>query len=103
LERRSRLRAGDAILVDCFIVSARLALVRTSPATRRSFFLRARSAERAHRPRARSAAARPLLDLGLRLGEASGALLALPLLDHACALHGPDGDLRLAGVPECLP
>ena len=95
---------GMAILVDGFIVSAAvLALVRTSPATRRSFFFAHRSAEPGHRRVLEALQARPLLDLGLRLGEASGALLALPLLDHACALHARMATFASAGVPECLP
>ena len=31
---------------------------------------------------------KPLLDFGMRLGEASGAVLAIPLLKAACACHG---------------
>jgi len=92
---------GMAILVDGFIVSAAvLALVRSAPATRRSFLFAHRSAEPGHRRVLEMLEARPLLDLGLRLGEASGALLALPLLDHACALHAGMATFESAGVPE---
>ena len=95
---------GMAVLVDGFIVSAAvLALVRTSPATRRSLFFAHRSAEPGHRRVLEALEARPLLDLGLRLGEASGALLALPLLDHACALHARMATFASAGVPENVP
>ena len=41
---------------------------------------------------------RPLLDLGLRLGEASGAVLAIPLLKAACACHGAMATFEEAGV-----
>ncbi len=92
---------GMAILVDGFIVStAILALVRTAPATRRSLFFAHRSAEQGHRRVLEALDARPLLDLELRLGEASGALLALPLLDQACALHARMATFSSAGVPE---
>ncbi|MEE9209986.1 MAG: nicotinate-nucleotide--dimethylbenzimidazole phosphoribosyltransferase [Kiloniellales bacterium] len=41
---------------------------------------------------------RPLLDLGMRLGEASGAVLAIPLLKAACACHGGMATFEEAGV-----
>ncbi len=41
---------------------------------------------------------RPLLDLGMRLGEASGAVLAIPLLKAACACHGAMATFEEAGV-----
>jgi nicotinate-nucleotide--dimethylbenzimidazole phosphoribosyltransferase len=95
---------GIAVLVDGFIVSsAILALVRTSPAVRRSLFFAHRSAEPGHRRVLEALEATPLLDLGLRLGEGSGALLALPLLDHACALHAGMATFASAGVPEKIP
>jgi len=40
----------------------------------------------------------PLLDLRLRLGEASGALLALPLIEAAGALHREMGTFEESGV-----
>jgi nicotinate-nucleotide--dimethylbenzimidazole phosphoribosyltransferase len=40
----------------------------------------------------------PLLDLGMRLGEASGAALAVPLLRAAVACHGGMATFAQAGV-----
>ena len=40
----------------------------------------------------------PILDLGLRLGEASGAVLAIPVLRAACACHAGMATFAEAGV-----
>ena len=42
----------------------------------------------------------PLLDLGMRLGEGSGAAVAVGLLRQACALHAGMATFAEAGVSE---
>ena len=79
---------GIGVLVDGFIVSvAALVAVRINPAARAWMLFSHRSAERGHAQVLRSLEAEPLLQLELRLGEGSGAALAIPLLRMACALH----------------
>jgi nicotinate-nucleotide--dimethylbenzimidazole phosphoribosyltransferase len=56
------------------------------------------SAEPGHRRLLERLDKRPLLDLGMRLGEASGAVLAIPLLKAACACHGGMATFEEAGV-----
>lgn len=76
------------VLVDGFIVSAAvLAAVRASPSIRPYLLFGHASAEHGHRAVLEALEARPLLQLGLRLGEGSGALAAFPLLELACSLH----------------
>ena len=75
------------VLVDGFIATAAaLVAVRLRPETRRACLFAHRSAEAGHDRMLAALDADPLLDLGMRLGEGSGALLALPLLRAACAL-----------------
>ena len=75
------------ILVDGFIATAAaLAAIRLVPAARDYCIFAHRSAERGHAALLDEIAADPLLDLGLRLGEGTGGLLALPLLRAACGL-----------------
>ena len=45
-------------------------------------------------------AAEPLLDLGMRLGEGSGAAVAVTLLQQACALHNEMATFAEAGVSD---
>ena len=61
------------------------------------------SAEAAHRQLARALGLAPLLDLGMRLGEASGAALAVPLLRAAVACHAGMASFGEAGVSEGVP
>ncbi|MDH7570478.1 MAG: nicotinate-nucleotide--dimethylbenzimidazole phosphoribosyltransferase, partial [Armatimonadota bacterium] len=41
---------------------------------------------------------RPILELDLRLGEGTGAVLALPLIDAACRLAAEMATFQSAGV-----
>ena len=43
---------------------------------------------------------RPLFSLDLRLGEGSGAAIALPILRFACALHNGMATFAQAKVPD---
>ena len=57
-----------------------------------------RSGERGHALMLAHLKAEPLLDLGLRLGEGSGAALAWPLLTSACAILREMASFESAGV-----
>lgn len=94
-------QAGLPVLVDGFIVSvAALAAVRINPGVRDWLLFSHRSQENGHGAVLDALSADPLLDLGLRLGEGSGAALALPLLRLACALHANMATFEEAGVSE---
>lgn len=56
------------------------------------------SVEPGHRRLLERIGKRPLFDLGMRLGEASGAVLAIPILRAACACHGGMATFDEAGV-----
>ena len=88
------------ILVDGFIVSvAALSAVRLNPSCRPYLLFSHRSAEQGHRLVLDALDAHPLLDLDLRLGEGSGAAVALPILRLACALHNRMATFAEAAVP----
>ncbi|MEW9898428.1 nicotinate-nucleotide--dimethylbenzimidazole phosphoribosyltransferase [Chitinivorax sp. PXF-14] len=92
-------QAGLPALVDGFISSvAALAACRLNPGTRDWLLFGHQSAEPAHARVLAALDARPLLQLGLRLGEGSGAAAAFPILKLACALHGEMATFAEAGV-----
>ena len=83
------------VLVDGFIASAAaLAAVRLAPGALDYCIFAHRSAERGHARLLEGLGAAPLLDLGMRLGEGTGALLAVPLLRAAAALMTEVADLE---------
>lgn len=80
-------RIGVPVLVDGFIgTAAALLAVRLAPSARDYCLFAHVSVEAGHRVMLDAMDARPLLDLEMRLGEGTGALLAVPLVRGACAL-----------------
>ena len=89
------------IVVDGFITSAAvLVACRLQPQVAQRCVFAHRSGERAHGLMLEQMQAEPLLDLGLRLGEGSGAALAWPLLQSACAILREMASFEAAGVSE---
>lgn len=79
---------GIPVLVDGFITTAAaLAACKMNPQVQDWLLFAHESVEPGHALMLNALAAKPLLNLGLRLGEGSGAGTALPILRQACALH----------------
>ena len=94
-------QAGVVALVDGFICTvAAMVAVRLNPECRQWLIFSHRGAEQGHRHVLESLEAEPLLDLGLRLGEGSGAALAVPLLRLACDLHAQMATFAEAAVAD---
>ena len=92
---------GIVALVDGFICSvAALCAVRFNPQCRDWLLFAHSGAEPGHQRVLRALEAQPLLDLGLRLGEGSGAALAVPLLRQACRLHAEMATFAEAAVSD---
>ncbi|MFE8644081.1 nicotinate-nucleotide--dimethylbenzimidazole phosphoribosyltransferase [Sphingomonas sp. NCPPB 2930] len=87
------------VLVDGFITTAAVLVAqRLRPNLLQRCVFAHRSGERAHAAMLQHLGAEPLLDLGLRLGEGSGAALAWPLLQSACAVLSEMASFESAGV-----
>jgi len=92
---------GLPALVDGFIAStAALVAIQLQPDAIHWLIFAHNSAEPGHARILKALQAQPLLDLGMRLGEASGAALAVCLLRQACALHNQMATFSEAGVDE---
>ncbi len=87
------------MVLDGYIAgAAALIAVTLCPAARAYLVAAHRSVERGHTILLDYLGLTPLLDLGLRLGEGTGAVLALPLLDAAIAAHAGMATFDSAGV-----
>ena len=89
------------IVVDGFIVTAAVLVAQAlQPQVLQRCVFAHRSGERGHALMLAHLGAQPLLDLGLRLGEGSGAALAWPLLRAACTVLRDMASFASAGVSQ---
>jgi nicotinate-nucleotide--dimethylbenzimidazole phosphoribosyltransferase len=91
--------ARTPVLLDGYVVTAAASVLHKLQPHLLDHCLAAHvSAEPGHRRLLSMLGMRPLLDLGMRLGEASGAALAIPVLKAALACHDGMATFAEAGV-----
>lgn len=89
------------VLIDGYVASTAAAILHAANPASLDHCLAAHcSAEPAHRQLLARLGKQPLLDLGMRLGEASGAALAAALVKTAAALHAGMATFAEAGVSD---
>ena len=90
-----------AVVIDGFISAAAALLANAIAPTSRSFMAASHmSTEPGHRLALEHLALVPFLDLRLRLGEGTGAALAMPAFEAACNLLNEMASFADAGVSE---
>lgn len=96
---RGAAESGRLVLVDGFISTAAAALaLALAPGIRPALVFCHRSAEAGHRVLLAHLGAEPVLDLDMRLGEGTGALLAWPVLRAAVRMLTEMASFDTAGV-----
>jgi nicotinate-nucleotide--dimethylbenzimidazole phosphoribosyltransferase len=91
--------ADVPVVVDGFIATAAAtAAIKISPRLSEHLFFGHRSSENGHREALEWFAARPILDLEMRLGEGTGAALAMSLIEAALDLFHQMATFQSAGV-----
>jgi len=89
------------VLLDGYVATASAAILHAANPAALDHCLAAHcSAEPAHRALLKRIGKRPLLDLGMRLGEASGAALAAGIVKGAAELHSGMATFESAGVSD---
>ncbi len=97
---------GRAVVLDGFISGAAALIAQTIAPVSRDYMIAAHlSAERGHRAALNHLELTPLLDLNMRLGEGTGAALAMPIIEAAAATLSEMATFDEAGVsgPEDEP
>jgi nicotinate-nucleotide--dimethylbenzimidazole phosphoribosyltransferase len=93
-----------ALVIDGFISTAAAALAcALAPNARHYMFAGHRSQEPGHRILLERMALRPILDLDMRLGEGTGAVLAMPIIEAAVRLYTEMTTFSSAGVSGAKP
>jgi nicotinate-nucleotide--dimethylbenzimidazole phosphoribosyltransferase len=89
------------IVVDGFIATSAVVVAHAlQPLVLQRCVFAHRSGERGHEFMLQHLGVQAVLDLGLRLGEGSGAALAWPLLQSACTILRDMASFASAGVSE---
>jgi len=89
------------VIIDGFISgAAALIACGLAPALRDHLIAAHRSAERGHQAALARMSLAPLLSLGMRLGEGTGAVLAMHLVDASCRILNEMATFASAGVSE---
>lgn len=96
-------RRGIPVVLDGFITGvAALVAVHRRPAVRDALIAGHRSAEAGHSRVLDALGLAPLLDLGMRLGEGSGAALAMGLVEAACRTLSEMRTFEEAGIDDAV-
>lgn len=92
-------KQGLPVLVDGFIATvAALVAIEINPEVQQWLLYGHCSEEKGHEIILNHLQAKPLLHLSMRLGEGSGALMAVPLLQMACKLHNEMATFQQADI-----
>lgn len=95
---------GVPVLVDGFISAiAALCAVRMCPKAEKAVLASHVSAEPAGRTVLDALGKQPLITAGMRLGEGTGAVAAIPLLDMACAVYQESYTFEQGGIEPYVP
>lgn len=96
-------KLGLPVVIDGFISSvAALCAERICPGSKAWFLFSHHSAEPGHGVVLKALEAQPLLNFQMRLGEASGAAVVVPLLRMACALHNQMATFEEAAIAGAI-
>ena len=94
-------RHGIAVLADGFISTAAAAIAfALEPRVRGYLFAGHQSEEPGHRVLLEYIGLKPILSLNMRLGEGTGAVLAMPIIESAMCLYNEMATFASAGVSE---
>jgi nicotinate-nucleotide--dimethylbenzimidazole phosphoribosyltransferase len=94
-------RYGIAIIADGFISTAAAGIAfAVEPRVRGYLFAGHQSEEPGHRALLEYIGLNPILSLNMRLGEGTGAVLAMPIIESAMALYNQMATFASAGVSE---
>ncbi|MFW0151573.1 nicotinate-nucleotide--dimethylbenzimidazole phosphoribosyltransferase [Mycobacterium sp. smrl_JER01] len=97
---QAAVRRTPVLLDGLVVTAAALAADRLAPGARLWWQAGHRSTEPAHTLALRQLELEPIVELGMRLGEGSGALVALPVLRAAVATLGSMATFEEAGISE---